>query len=381
MDSANEGAGVMELPGNDVLTEGIEDPGARMRSRIDGFRVDAAYARKAFEDKVRKSAHDLIPEDDQDGLSGRSRAVLRRYAVLDTMAMRYRDRTYRIFLGLLACSLAAMVVLEVFAHVLPEHLPLGAVERRTIWLFPIFWILAYLLWLWAHLREYQKKFHDYRALAEALRVQVFWTLLGLQDPIERVYLYKQRGELEWIRRVLAWWRLEDETRFPRHGQSTVGQAKLKSLVLRRWIDGQREYFSRSAKRQRRRSQLCKRAGLAFLILSLVAAAGLGLYEGAALRQPGHGLLPQQSILILVLAMFLSLAALAVAYGEKMAFSEHARQYAATSQLFDGAKKEIQAGPLTEGDLTRFRHLGEEALRENGDWLLIHRDRPLEVIVP
>ena len=28
-----------------------------------------------------------------------------------------------------------------------------------------------------------------------------------------------------------------------------------------------------------------------------------------------------------------------------------------------------------------RTLGREALQENGDWLLLHRDRPLEVVVP
>ena len=37
--------------------------------------------------------------------------------------------------------------------------------------------------------------------------------------------------------------------------------------------------------------------------------------------------------------------------------------------------------LEEGDFETFRHLlfdlGKEALRENGDWVLLHRERPLD----
>jgi hypothetical protein len=80
-------------------------------------------------------------------------------------------------------------------------------------------------------------------------------------------------------------------------------------------------------------------------------------------------------------MFLVAAAVMVAYGEKMAFSEHTRQYQGTSHVFRAADKRITDGPLTPAEAEQFRNLGKEALQENGDWLLIHRDRPLEIIVP
>src|SRR5207244_478538 len=90
---------------------------------------------------------------------------------------------------------------------------------------------------------------------------------------------------------------------------------------------------------------------------------------------------EEAVLIFGIAMLLGGAAIAVAYGEKMAFAEHARQYAATRVLFQEYSGELAPGPLTPKEKKLFQTLGKEALRENGDWLLLHRDRPLEVIVP
>ncbi len=65
----------------------------------------------------------------------------------------------------------------------------------------------------------------------------------------------------------------------------------------------------------------------------------------------------------------------------MAFAEHARQYGVTSIYYQEANNQLCKGDLTAADMDLFLALGKEALAENGDWLLLHRDRPLEVIVP
>ena len=42
-------------------------------------------------------------------------------------------------------------------------------------------VAAYALWLWSRRARYQTKYLDYRALAEGLRVQIFWRLAGISD--------------------------------------------------------------------------------------------------------------------------------------------------------------------------------------------------------
>jgi len=45
----------------------------------------------------------------------------------------------------------------------------------------------------------QEKFLDYRALAEGMRVALFWRLAGLNSSPASYYLSKQQSELDWIR--------------------------------------------------------------------------------------------------------------------------------------------------------------------------------------
>ncbi|MCA9061399.1 MAG: hypothetical protein KDA85_22950, partial [Planctomycetaceae bacterium] len=44
---------------------------------------------------------------------------------------------------------------------------------------------------------------DMRALAEGLRVQFYWIIAGLHDSVAASYLQRQRGEMDWFRRVLS----------------------------------------------------------------------------------------------------------------------------------------------------------------------------------
>ena len=57
-------------------------------------------------------------------------------------------------------------------------------------------------------QDYQNKHQDYRALAEALRIQFFWQVADLPDAVVDHYLRKQRGALEWIRSALRSWEIE-----------------------------------------------------------------------------------------------------------------------------------------------------------------------------
>jgi hypothetical protein len=65
-------------------------------------------------------------------------------------------------------------------------------------------LLGTLLAVWAHKREWHRKYLDYRALAEALRVDFYWEVAGVRSEFEgdfahESFLQKQDAELQWIR--------------------------------------------------------------------------------------------------------------------------------------------------------------------------------------
>jgi hypothetical protein len=85
--------------------------------------------------------------------------------------------------------------------------------------------------------------------------------------------------------------------------------------------------------------------------------------------------------VLALTLITVAGALIHSITEKRAFGEHARQYARMAETF-GRGGDRMAALLHDGSVERARtlavELGKEALAEHGDWLMLHRDRPIKL---
>jgi hypothetical protein len=58
----------------------------------------------------------------------------------------------------------------------------------------------------------------------------------------------------------------------------------------------------------------------------------------------------------------------------MGLEQEIRQYNRTNKIFHQARKRIKDCKNPENIIFE---LGKEALRENGDWLMLHRDRKID----
>jgi hypothetical protein len=95
-------------------------------------------------------------------------------------------------------------------------------------------------------KRHAERSHDYRAMAEGLRVQFYWNLAGLGRSVSANYMQRQRSELDWIRGAIRtssfpyeWWceRFSELSR----------PLKIAALrcVQHGWIEEQRKYFERT----------------------------------------------------------------------------------------------------------------------------------------
>jgi hypothetical protein len=290
--------------------------------------------------------------------------ALELFATADTMAEYFSRRT-RISLNVLfgAVTVAA-VVFDLYMH-------LFAHAWIMLLIYLVLLTATYGLVLHSRRKEYHSRYLDYRAIAEGLRVQLFWKLAGIGKSAADFYLHKQRSELDWVRYAIRQWHLG----IPRAGRSEQpSYADGLRLVQKHWIDDQFSYFQRASKREERRLKGAERfAGLLVVIgiaLALVQVGLLGLVDD----EPAHALL-------VTIALAPILAGLVLGYVEKRAFGNHAKQYERMSVLFSNARRQL-ARLLDAGEVVRAQliveELGKEALMENGDWVLLHRDRPIEV---
>jgi len=232
-----------------------------------------------------------------------------------------------------------------------------------------------------YVQEYalQTKFQDYRALAEALRVQLFWSLSGVPQAVSDSYLRKQQDDLGWIREALhgpALWATAIAMAMPRPDRRQVEAV---------WLRGQKAFFvgedgrsGRAGACERRfnwcKVRLCVAAAVSFVCCGLLLLVNLHVLGH---WQPGEiaidGLTASVGFAPAVAAAF-------AIYADRLALEQHAQSYAAMGALFGRALREanhIDYRPACD-DAFRdlIRELGCEALDENAEWLKEHRGRPI-----
>jgi hypothetical protein len=97
----------------------------------------------------------------------------------------------------------------------------------------------------------ERRRFDYRALAEGLRVQIYWSLAGVSHCVASHYMQRQRSEMDWIRYVIG--ALDSPQEYRRKQWAELDQqarASLLERVRQRWVCGQRKY-TRGAKLEAR----------------------------------------------------------------------------------------------------------------------------------
>ncbi|HEV7282343.1 MAG TPA: hypothetical protein VGN57_19225 [Pirellulaceae bacterium] len=130
--------------------------------------------------------------------------------------------------------------------------------------------IALLVYFYCWVQRYGELHHDYRALAEAARVQFYWNVAGLGRSVSANYMHRQRNELDWIRAAIRSvvfpyepWR-ERFSSLPR-----LDRVAALRCVRRCWIDGQHEYFRSASHRKHRELHAWHKLGAVLAIAGVV----------------------------------------------------------------------------------------------------------------
>ncbi|MBV9998921.1 MAG: hypothetical protein JO015_07380 [Verrucomicrobia bacterium] len=100
-----------------------------------------------------------------------------------------------------------------------------------------------------------ERYDDYRAIAEGLRVQFYWTACGSGESVASRYLQHQRGELGWIRNVVSAVAFPYEpNRLQFNRLSPVAQRAVLRSIRIAWLDGQHAYFKAQIERLTHRKE-------------------------------------------------------------------------------------------------------------------------------
>jgi len=265
-------------------------------------------------------------------------------------------------------TMAAMMGISFAAY---DNLP---AQDGMIFVFLLLFVLGGSVALLANRRGWHRKYLDYRALAEGLRVQSYWHRAGLSladDPQfgRDNFLQKQDVELGWVRNAMRFCGIENDLGGKR------GSAQDVQAVIGEWIGddtqpGQLDYYRNKGEQRARTHRLTERIGA----VCLFASVGLSFVLAVFVFRLSND---AKNDLIVLMAVFSVVAGVRSAYAHKKADKELIKQYRYMQRIFGEARDALDHAVDTEERRDILRQLGEAALAEQVEWTLMHRQRPLE----
>ncbi len=290
------------------------------------------------------------------------------FRIADTLANHYGNRLHLALRGTYALAI-------LMGGVFVGYSTLPA-EPALLYVFLGLFGIGLVLYGAARRGEWHRKYLDYRGLAEGLRVQYFWAIAGVswrgdgRFALES-FLQKQDPELGWVRHVMRDVELEA-------GVPVGGQPVDMEFAVKHWIGnpedpgggGQVNYYRAKAREHYQLHRLTERLGM----VCLWAGMSIAVFLAAMGSQLGPG---THRTLLLFLGLLPLVAAVRTAYSQKRADKELIKQYRFMERAFRNAYRRLAIATSPEEKREVLRVLGTAALDEHGEWILMHRERPLE----
>jgi hypothetical protein len=294
-------------------------------------------------------------------------AVERLFHAADWLAVHFQRRVRSSLLATHAIAALMGLAFILFSDVDANPFFVGA--------FLALFVVGFLLALFGRQRQWQRKYLDYRGLAEGLRVQLYWRMAGVETPPNSSlgydsFLQKQDVDLSWIRHAMrGTGLLRDET--------FQADSRWLAWVVAHWIGdaqgagGQLEYYRRGTRRREKAYEFTARLGAIALAGGLLGAVALLLAS-----ETGMAASVQQSLL-LAMGLLPLLAGIREAYSYKKADKELIKQFRFMSRLFESCNERLQHAKSDAETRQLLLALGRACFEEHAEWILLHRERPLE----
>ncbi len=330
------------------------------------FERSAEFSRDAarFANKIEQQKLPLYDDSSAERLPAGVEDINRLFCIADCLATHYQKHTLRTLLlsHLMAFLMGLMFIL---------YADLTA-QRNYMVAFLVFFGVAAAAQHTAKRRGWHRKYLDYRTLAEGLRVQFYWAAAGVQhENVSKFthdsFLATQDPELGWIRNVMR-------VAGTRCDVSPHDDITGLEFVLEEWIgdetSGQLGYFTKKLADRINRNRQTERLGLISLLTSVGAVVALVI---------GEALLPAawSDRMVATMGTMLLLYAIRQGYAYATAEKDLVKQYDFMLRIFYNARWRLDLAADAAEKRQVLLALGDSALDEHAQWILMHRDRSID----
>ncbi len=317
-----------------------------------------------FKSRIEAERYPLYDESAADGLPKGLASINHLYCISDWLAIHYQRLTLRTMKTTHVLAFLMGILFILFSDYRTQELFMVA--------FLVLFIVAAAVQKYAQDRGWHRRYLDYRALAEGLRVQFYLSAAGITSDNESKFthdnfLQTQDPELGWIRNVMrvAGTRVDAER--------AVTHAGLE-FTIREWIGdattGQLGYYKRKSAQWLHRNRNTERLS----VLSLATSVVVVLLILTAGRVVGESVVDP---------LFVLMGAILLAYGVRQGFAQRTsekeliKQYEFMLRVFENAKRRLDGADDDAERRQVIRALGGSCLDEHAEWILMHRDKSID----
>lgn len=312
--------------------------------------------------EVEQSLGWIMAADRREEIDLGSRWLLHRYAEVDALARGFQKKRKRVIQAASAATVVAALCQATY----------GVLHQQS-WIiaYGVAIALAYALYLLSFRLPFFRieiRYLEYRALAEALRVQFFWRLSGLTTNVADHYLQLVKSNVGWVREVARNMTFIAQLREPvppvRH-----------DMVRICWLQDQVAYFVGNdpavvAGNTQKRRQGQSRADI---VASITMGIGVVLAIAGALAHIVPGLSSMKDVAAAYSASFFLITGVVKGFALSMGYNEEAITFEKAGGIFRTALVHTDKNIDNDEGLRECAFvLGKYALAESADWLLLHR---------
>jgi hypothetical protein len=291
--------------------------------------------------------------------------IERSFREADWLAVHFQRRVLLAMRSIYVMAALMGIAFTCYAHF--------AEKDYLIYLFLLLFALGAVVAAIAKRRGWHRKYLDYRALAEGLRIQSYWRRAGISLTRDHAFahddfLQKQNVELGWIRNVMRASGLP-----PSHAPAASATALRE--VIAEWVghagrSGQLYYYERKSVECAGLHRVTETIGAISLwsgvsISVLLAVFALHLGEST------------KATLVAVMGILSIIAAVREAYAYRKADKVLLKQYRFMERIFGAARAALDRTSDPAEHRAILRALGHAALTEHAEWTLMQRERQVE----
>jgi hypothetical protein len=359
--SSHQVSGSIENKNSLSLDHILRDPVIKdALEKIEEINTDSLNIKQG---KFEKSRRFLFRDPEK--LSTPQKSILDWYSIMDLLSLQFRKRDMIITVSLFILGLFLILTLEVYSNLILARWVLGITMLLII--------VATIVYFYSRTTKNHKKYLYNRTLAEALRIQFYWNIAGINKNVSDYILRIHRKELTWVRHILS------AVYGITYNDASVSPESINDLTYN-WVKNQADFFESAIRKMTKQINFYQLISnitfvVAFALLGSILVFG-GFYEA---NNYLNGLL-------VIIGTLLGLFALIKAYIQVKGYEPLLNQYELMQVIYNRAESKIMEVNNLQMDVVDkqaylkelFFVIGKEALIENGNWYLIFKEKEPEI---